>query len=75
MIITEKKYTLNDLCENMRVRVSQLSNILDTCMILMDTEVLSDNDIEGTIPLARFQALKDFCNSLKEDKKLVFGLS
>ena len=49
MIIAEKKYTISDLYKNMRVKVSQLSNILDTCMILLDTKVLSDNDIEGTL--------------------------
>lgn len=49
MAMTNKKYTLDDLHKNMRVRVSQLSNILDTCMILLDTELLADNDVEGTL--------------------------
>mgnify|MGYP001051691404 FL=1 len=46
---SERKYALQDLYKNMRVKVSQLSNILDTCMILLDTELLSDKDVEGTL--------------------------
>lgn len=42
-------YTIQDLHENMRVRISQLCNILDTYMILLDTELLPDDDIEGTL--------------------------
>lgn len=42
-------YELNDLHKNMRVRVSQLSGILDVCMILLDTELLADGDVEGTL--------------------------
>lgn len=49
MILTKQKYTMDDLYKNMRVRVSQLSSILDTCMILLDTELLADNDVEGTL--------------------------
>ncbi len=45
----ERKYELQDLRKDMRVKVSQLSNIRDTCMILLDTELLSDNDVEGTL--------------------------
>ena len=49
MILTKQKYTINDLHKDMRVRISQLSGILDTCMILLDTELLADNDVEGTL--------------------------
>lgn len=49
MILTKQKYTINDLHKDMRVRVSQLSGILDTSMILLDTELLADNDVEGTL--------------------------
>ncbi len=49
MEIAERKYTLQELRKDMRVRVSQLSSILDTCMILLDTKLLSDNDVEGTL--------------------------
>ena len=49
MILTKQKYTMDDLYKNMRVRVSQISGILDTCMILLDTVLLADNDVEGTL--------------------------
>ena len=49
MILTKQKYTIDDLYKNMRVRVSQLSGILDTCMILLDTVLLADNDVEGAL--------------------------
>ena len=49
MILTKQKYTIDDLHKDMRVRVSQLSGIMDTCMILLDTELLADNDVEGTL--------------------------
>lgn len=44
-----EKLAISDLKKGMTVRVSQLSNILDTCIILTDTELLPDNDVEGTL--------------------------
>lgn len=49
MAVAEKKLTINDLRKNMVVNVSQLSNILDTCMILVDTEIISNDDVRGTL--------------------------
>ena len=37
--------TINDLYENMIVKVSQLNTILNVHMILVDTELLPDNDV------------------------------
>lgn len=48
MILTKQRYTIDDLHKDMRVRVSQLSGIMDTCMILLDTELLAA-DVEGTL--------------------------
>lgn len=48
MILTKQKYTIDDLYKKMRVHVSQPSGILDTCMILLDTVLLADNDVERT---------------------------
>lgn len=42
-------YQLNDLKKNMRVRVSQLKNILDTFMILTDSKRIDESDVEGTL--------------------------
>lgn len=41
--------TINDLYENMIVKVSQLNTILNVHMILVDTELLPDNDVQGTL--------------------------
>lgn len=45
----KKKLSLSELKIGMTVCVSQLSNILDTCMILIDTKLLEDNDVQGTL--------------------------
>ena len=42
-------YQINDLKMNMRVRVSQLKNILDTFMILTDSKRVEGDDVEGTL--------------------------
>ncbi|MCR5098825.1 MAG: hypothetical protein K6B14_07755 [Lachnospiraceae bacterium] len=49
MAIAEKKYKVDDLKINMRVKVSQLSDIMDTCMLLVDSVMLDDKDVEGTL--------------------------
>lgn len=49
MIASEKKYEYKDLKKNMRVKVSQLSNIMDTCMLLVDAVKLENQDVEGTL--------------------------
>ncbi len=70
MTLTERKYTLNELQKNMRVRVSQLSNILDTCMILLDTELLSDNDVEGTLVYFGSGNTEEYTNWFQQDKAI-----
>lgn len=46
-----KRYALQDLKQGMQVRKSELSNILDTPMILVDTRVIDNNDVIGTLVL------------------------
>ncbi len=46
---TVKKYRIDDLKINMRVKVSELSDIMDTCMLLIDSVKLDDHDVEGTL--------------------------
>lgn len=70
MMIAEKKYTIADLHKNMRVRVSQLSNILDTCMILLDTELLADNDIEGTLVYFGDGNTEEYTKWFKQDRAI-----
>lgn len=67
---TERKYTLQDLYKNMRVKVSQLSNILDTCMILLDTELLSDNDVEGTLVYFGNGNTEEYTNWFRQDRAI-----
>lgn len=49
MIASEKKLTLNDIKLGMNVKASQLSDILDTYIILTDTKLLPNNDIQGKL--------------------------
>lgn len=49
MTLLNKKLTLDDLHIGMTVKESQLSNILDTYFILLNTVVVSDTDIEGEL--------------------------
>ncbi len=70
MGISEKKYTFNDLHKNMRVKVSQLSNILDTCMILLDTKLLANNDIEGTLVYFGSGNTEEYTQWFKQDKAI-----
>lgn len=70
MILTEKKYTFNELHKDMRVKVSQLSNILDTCMILLDTEVLEGNDVEGTLVYFGSGNTEEYIKWFKQDKAI-----
>ncbi len=44
-----KKYKLTELKKGMQVRESQLTNILDTPMILVDTHIINNNDLIGTL--------------------------
>ncbi len=68
--MTEKKYTLNDLHKNMRVKISQLSNILDTCMILLDTELLTNNDVEGTLVYFGSGNTEEYTKWFRQDKAI-----
>ncbi|MCM1538709.1 MAG: hypothetical protein NC254_09955 [bacterium] len=70
MIIAEKKYTIDDLHKNMRVRISQLSNILDTCMILLDTKILADNDIEGTLVYFGSGSTEEYTKWFQQDQAI-----
>ena len=53
MLIPDKKYTLNELHIGMRVKADQLSNILDTYIVLTDAHLVKNNigigTFEGTI--------------------------
>lgn len=40
---------ISDLKKDMTVRTSQLRNIYDTYMILTDSKLLQDNDVEGKL--------------------------
>lgn len=44
-----KKLTINELKIGMKVKVSQLENILDTCILLLNSELLPDGDVEGEL--------------------------
>lgn len=49
MAASIKKISLEDLYQGMRVKESQLSNILDTYFILINSVVVGDTDIEGDL--------------------------
>lgn len=70
MTVAKKKYTFDDLHENMRVKVSQLSNIMDTCMILLDTELLADNDVKGTLVYFGNGNTEEYTKWFKQDKAI-----
>lgn len=44
-----KKLSIEDLRKNMIVRTSQLDEILNVYMILVDTELTENNDVQGTL--------------------------
>ena len=44
-----KKYTLPELKVGMRVKLSELQGILDTHMILTNTEIINSDDLIGTL--------------------------
>lgn len=44
-----KKYTLSELKLGMQVKLSELQNILDIHMILVDTKMISNDDLVGTL--------------------------
>ena len=69
-MVTERKYTLQDLHKDMRVKVSQLSNILDTCMILLDSKLLSDNDIEGTLVYFGSGNTEEYTNWFQQERAI-----
>jgi len=66
----ERKYELQDLRKDMRVKVSQLSNIRDTCMILLDTELLSDNDVEGTLVYFGSGGTEEYTGWFQQEKAI-----
>lgn len=51
--LQEKMYTIDEIRKGMKVKVSQLSNILDTYIILTDVHLVKNNigigTFEGTI--------------------------
>lgn len=49
MDMATKKYTLPELKIGMQVKLSELKNILDVHMILIDTKVVNSNDLIGTL--------------------------
>jgi hypothetical protein len=44
-----KKYTISELHVGMVVRESELSNILDTYFIIINSKIVNENDIEGEL--------------------------
>lgn len=44
-----KRLALSDLKVGMKVKLSELQNILDTRMILIDTKMISNDDLVGTL--------------------------
>lgn len=70
MATPETKYTFKDLRKNMHVKVSQLSNIVDTCMILLDTILLPNKDIEGTLVYFGSGNTEEYTNWFKQEKPI-----
>ena len=48
MAVTEKKLTINDLSIGMKVRANQLSDILDTYIVLTDVQLVKNEMGIGT---------------------------
>ncbi len=65
MVAAEKKYTLEELHIGMEVKKSQLSNILDTPMLLINTIVLQDGDVKGT--LAFYNDIGEYTKYFKQN--------
>lgn len=63
MIISEKKLTINDLSIGMKVKASQLSEILDTYIILTDVHL-----VKNTLGIGTFEGIVD--NISKQKLKL-----
>ena len=47
--MTDKKYTIDELKIGMKVKMSELENILDMPMVLVDSKILDNDDIEGIL--------------------------
>ena len=45
----KKKLSFDELQEHMIVRTSQLENIFDTYMLLLNSTLLADGDVEGEL--------------------------
>jgi hypothetical protein len=45
----KRKYTLSDLHVGMVVRESEISNILDTYFIIINSKIVNETDIEGEL--------------------------
>ena len=63
MIMSEKKLTINDLSIGMKVKASQLSEILDTYIILTDVHL-----VKNTLGIGTFEGIVD--NISKQKLKL-----
>lgn len=46
---TSKRYTIDELKLGMTVRMSELKDILDTHFILIDTRIIDNDDLIGTL--------------------------
>ena len=69
-MIDLERYSLEDLHKNMRVRISQLCNILDTYMILLDTKRLPDDDLEGTLVYFGNGNTEEYTNWFKQPQPI-----
>ena len=54
MVISEKKLTIDDLSIGMKVKASQLSEILDTYIILTDVHL-----VKNTLGIGTFEGIVD----------------
>lgn len=63
MIMSEKKLTINDLSIGMKVKASQLSEILDTYIILTDVHL-----VKNALGIGTFEGIVD--NISKQKLKL-----
>lgn len=53
-----------------KVWVSQLNQILDTCMILLDSKLLEDNDVQGILVYFGDGNTEEYTSWFQQDKAI-----
>lgn len=64
------KYSIDELKKGMIVRLSQLSDILDTPMILTDTKILPNDDLEGILVYFGDSSTKEYEDWFNQSKPI-----